>query len=248
MGTSIAVQLYTLREDMERDFLGTLKKISELGYQGVEFAGFGGFKAAELKEQLGILGLKPAGAHISIEQLENDLEEIIEYNVELGNKYIVCPWANFEVKEDFIKMAEALKKIGEKLRDRGLQLCYHNHAHEFASFDGEYGLDIIYNNVSSEILKTEIDTYWAAYAGLNPVDYLKKYAGRTPLVHIKDMDATEKREFTEIGNGILDIKAIVNQAADNGAEWVIVEQDVCKREPLESIKISINNLKKMNVI
>lgn len=247
MSIPIALQLYTLREETSKDFIGTLKKVSDLGYKGVEFAGFGGFKASELKGHLDALGLKAAGAHINVDELKNNLQQVIEYNVQLGNKYIVCPWAAYENKEDYIKMAEFLSEIGEKIKEAGLQLCYHNHAHEFKSFEGYYGLDILYNRVEKELLKAEVDTYWVAYAGLNPVDYLKKYSGRTPLVHLKDMENNDKRDFAEIGTGILDIKAIAEQAEKNGAEWLIVEQDVCKRKPLDSVRISINNLRNMNL-
>jgi sugar phosphate isomerase/epimerase len=232
---------------MGRDFIGTLKKVSDLGYSGVEFAGFGGLSSAELKAYLEEFKLKPVGAHIGIDALKNNLEEIIEYNLQLGNKYIVCPWASFQSKEDYIAMAETLGEIGRRIKEAGLQLCYHNHSHELQSFDGEYGLDIMYRSVDSEILKAEVDTYWIAYAGLNPVDYLEKYSGRTPLLHIKDMENSEKREFAEIGTGTMDIKALAEQAEKNGTEWLIVEQDMCKREPLESVRISIENLKEMNL-
>lgn len=247
MSIPIALQLYTLREEMERDFIGTLKKVSDLGYRGVEFAGFGGFSAAELKSYLEEFRLTPVGAHIGIDALKNNLEEIIEYNLQLGNKYIVCPWASFQGKEDYIAMAEALGEIGIKLKEAGLQLCYHNHAHELQSFEGEYGLDILYRTVDSELLKAEIDTYWIAYAGLNPVEYVAKYSGRTPLLHIKDMEDSKDRDFAEIGTGTINIKAIAEQAEKNGTEWLIVEQDRCKREPLESVRISIKNLKEINL-
>lgn len=247
MSIPVALQLYTLREETSKDFIETLKKVADLGYKGVEFAGFGGFSALDLRGYLDAFGLKPVGAHISVEELKNNLDHVIEYNVQLGNKYIVCPWASYETKEDYIKMADLLAKVGAKIKEAGLQLCYHNHAFELQSFEGEYGLDIMYNKVAAEHLMAEVDTYWIAYAGLNPVEYLAKYSGRTPLIHIKDMEDSEKREFAEIGTGTIDIKAIAKQAERNGVEWLIVEQDVCKREPLDSVRISINNLRKMEL-
>jgi sugar phosphate isomerase/epimerase len=247
MSIPIALQLYTLREETSKDFIETLKKVADLGYKGVEFAGFGGFSALDLRGYLDAFGLKPVGAHISVEELKNNLEHIIEYNVQLGNRYIVCPWATYEGKEDYIKMADFLAEVGAKIKEAGLQLCYHNHAFELQSFEGEYGLDIMYNRVPAEHLMAEVDTYWVTYAGLNPVEYLAKYSGRTPLIHIKDMEDSEKREFAEIGTGTIDIKAIAEQAEKNGVEWLIVEQDICKREPLDSVRISINNLRKMEL-
>lgn len=248
MKLPVAVQLYSIREETHKDFISALKKVAEIGYKGVEFAGFEGLKAREIKNCLDSLGLKSAGAHIGIDELKNNIDTIIEYNLELENRYIVCPWFSYENKEDYLRFAEILQGIGEKCSEAGLQLCYHNHAHELKLYDGKYGLDILYEKTAKQNLKAELDTYWISYAGMEPVDYMKKYEGRTPLIHLKDMAASEEREFTEIGNGIIDIKAIAAQAEKNGAEWLIVEQDVCKREPLESIKISFENLKKMNLI
>lgn len=241
----IGVQLYTLREELNKDFLGTLKKVKEIGYDGVEFAGFGGYEAAELKKYLEDINLKVISAHIGLEELKANLDEVIKFNLELGNKYIVCPWANYESIEDFIEMSGVLEDIGERLNKVGLKLCYHNHAQEFQKFQEGYGLDIIYGKVSEQFLSTEIDTYWVAYAGINPVEYIKKYKNRTPLVHIKDMEEGGTKSFTEIGNGILDIKSIVKQVEKNGAEWIIVEQDLCKRAALESIEISLKNLREL---
>ncbi len=248
MSIPVAVQLYTLRDALKEDFMGTLEKVAKIGYQGVEFAGFGGFDALELKEKLETLNLKPAGAHISLDELKNNLQEIIKYNLQLGNKYIVCPWASFTKREDYIDLAKTLDNIGKELKEADLQLCYHNHAHELELYDGAYALDLLFNQVDSEYLKAEIDTYWVTYAGLDAIEYMKKYSGRTPLIHIKDMAATKEKEFTEIGNGTIDIKAISEQAKNNGAQWLIVEQDICKINPLDSVKISFDNLKKMNEI
>lgn len=245
MSIPVAVQLYTLRDALKEDFMGTLEKVAEIGYQGVEFAGFGGFDALELKAKLETLNLKPAGAHISLDELKSNLQEIIKYNLQLGNKYIVCPWASFTKREDYIDLAKTLDNIGKELKEAGLHLCYHNHAHELDLYDGEYALDILFNQVDSEYLKAEIDTYWVTYAGLDAIEYMKKYSGRTPLIHIKDMAATKEREFTEIGNGTIDIKSISEQTKNNGAQWLIVEQDICKRNPIESVKISFDNLKKI---
>lgn len=244
----IALQLYTLREDMEKDFIESLKKVADIGYEGVELSGFGGFGALELKGYLDSFGLKPVGAHVSFDLLKNNLEDVIEYNLYLGNKYVVLPWAAYNGKEDFLRMAENLNKIGEKLKKEGLMLCYHNHHHEFKQFDGEYGLDIIYNNVPSDVLMAEVDAYWTAFAGVDPISYIKKYSGRTPLIHIKDVVADDSRDFTEIGTGIFDISSFIRQAEENGAEWLIVEQDACKMETFESIMISLRNLKKINLV
>ncbi len=242
MSLPIAVQLYTLREEMEKDFVGILEKVSNLGYQGVEFAGFGELQAEELKDHLDRLNLRAVGSHTAIDLLRNKLDEVIEYNLTIENRYIVVPYADYSSKEDFIEMAKELKGIATVLKDKGLTLCYHNHAHEFESYDGEYGLDLIYSNVSPELLQVELDTFWVKKAGLDPVTYLSKYSGRVPLVHLKDMEA-DTGDFAEVGEGVMNINKIIEAAQEADSEWLVVEQDKCKRPALESVEISINNLK-----
>ncbi|MFP4017422.1 MAG: sugar phosphate isomerase/epimerase family protein [Halanaerobiales bacterium] len=244
MSLPIAVQLYTVREELKNDFIGTLEKVAELGYTGVELAGFGDLEADEMKGHLDRLGLKAVGSHTAIDLLRNELDEVIEYNKTIGNKYIVVPYADYNGKEDFLAMADELRELGSKLKEKDLALSYHNHAHEFESFNDEHGLDLIYKNVSEDLLKVELDTYWVKKAGLDPVNYLMQYSGRVPMVHLKDMEA-ETGDFAEVGEGVIDIKAIINAAEEVGAGWLIVEQDQCKRPSLESIEISMNNLKEM---
>ena len=189
MSIPVAVQLYTLRDEMARDFTGTLAKLAETGYKGVEFAGYGGLTADLMKNHLDRLGLKAVGSHVGIDLLKNQLDEQIEYNLEIGNNYIVCPWAKFDSRAEWVEFAGFLNRVGEKCREKGICLCYHNHAQELELYNGEYALDILFKETDPEFLKAEIDTYWIQYAGIDPIEYMKKYAGRTPLVHQKDMEA-----------------------------------------------------------
>lgn len=248
MGIQIAVQLYTVRDQAEKDFIGTLEKISEIGYQGVEFAGYGGLSAGELAKVLERLHLKACGTHVGIDQVTQHLDEVIAYNKEIGNKHIICPWADVKTREDFINMGKLFNTVGEKCAKEGLVFGYHNHDFEFTSLDGEYGLDIMFAACAPANVKAELDIFWVRYAGEDPVKYIRKYAGRCPLIHIKDMDSLETRYNTEIGNGIMDFHAIHAAAKDAGVEWLVVELDECPRPSIESISISFENLKKMNLI
>jgi sugar phosphate isomerase/epimerase len=243
----VALQLYTLREEMAKDFTGILRKVAKIGYKGVEFAGYGDLSAEELKDLLDELGLKSAGSHVGPELLKNDIDEVIEFNKVIGTSYIVFPHATYESKEDYVEMAKFLNEVGKKVRENGMEFCYHNHAFEFTKYDGEYALDMLYRLTESENLQVELDTYWATYAGISPVEYIKKYSGRIPLIHLKDMEDSESRAFAEIGEGTIDIKAITAAGAAAGSKWFIVEQDKCKRPALESVKISLDNLKKMGL-
>lgn len=242
----VSIQMYTLREEAKKDFIGTLEKVAQIGYNGVELAGNGGLSSKELKKHLDRLGLKVSGSHVSLDDIKNNLEDLIKYNKEIGNKYIICAYSEFKDKEYVEELAEILSKAADKCNKEGLALGYHNHAHEFKKFDGKYGLDFLYEKSSS--IFAEIDTYWVYYAGLNPNEYITKYKGRCPLVHFKDMEKGEERSFAEVGEGVIDFKEIAESCEKAGVEWIVVEQDRCKRDPFESIKISYNNLKDMGII
>jgi len=244
MKLPIALQLWSIKEDVEKDFYGTLKKVAKMGYSGVEFAGYYGKSSQEVKKLLAELGLRVAGSHISKEQIIQQTDEVITFEKELGNKYIVCPYADFNSLEEWKEFAKDLQQAGKKLSEAGLKLLYHNHANEFVKFHNEYVLDILLNTGSSEFLQAELDTYWVEYAGVNAVHYMAKYHGRTPLIHLKDMSQS-KKESTELGNGVLDIRGIVQQAEKNNVEWLVIEQEAFTKPPLESIEIGLNNLKEL---
>lgn len=248
MKIPVALQLYSVRDEMQKDFIGTLGKVAGIGYKGVEFAGFGNIPAVQLRKVLADLGLAAAGSHTDIKLLTDKLDEVIEYNRTLGNKYIVCPYMSFESKEDIVKASELFNKIGEKIRTNGLEFLYHNHSHEFKKFYDEYGLDLLYKGVKPENMGAEFDTGWVFYSGVDPVEYIQSYKGRCPLIHVKDFTSTDGMKFTEVGNGIVDVKGIAAAAAEAGARWLIVEQDECSMPSLESVGISFENLKKMNLV
>jgi sugar phosphate isomerase/epimerase len=246
MKLPIALQLYTIRDETEKDMLGTLEKVAGMGYTGVEFAGFGGISAKEMKAGLGKLGLKAIASHTGIKLLKEKLDEEIEYNLEVGCKYIICPSNNCEPMDDFLNISEFFDTVGEKCRSNGLIFGYHNHDFEFEKVDGEYYLDALFSRVSPKNLVAEIDTGWAFYAGIDPAVYIAKYKGRCPLLHLKDFLTRGERTFTEIGNGIIDTSSIIQAAKAAGTEWLIVEQDVSSLTSLESAKICFDNLSKLN--
>ncbi len=242
----IALQLYTLRDDLAKDFTGTLKQVAAIGYAGVELAGHGGMTTRELKGLLDDLHLSVAGAHVGIDALETDIQKQVDDALTLGYRYVVVPYLNEDRRvgaDGYKKTAEALNGIGETLRPFGLTLCYHNHAFEFERQDnGEYGEDILLQNSDPALVKAEIDTYWVLVGGEDPVAFVKKYSGRVPLMHIKDRDPSDGT-FAEVGTGDLPLDALIEAAGEIGTEYLIVEQDVCKNPPLEAVTTSYNNLK-----
>lgn len=246
MSLPIALQLYSIKDETEKNFTEALKRVAKIGYNGVEFAGYGGLSSSELSVLLKELGLKVCGSHVSLEELTNNIEGVIEYSLEIGNPYIICPWAEYSSKQDYEKMAETLNELAIKCSAKGILLGYHNHGHEFQKFQGEYGLDIIYKETDRNLVKAEIDIYWVQYAGLDPAEYIKKHAGRCDLIHIKDMEIIDgEKRSTEVGNGIIDIKTIIVEAEKQGAKWLVVEQEFFNKPSLESVEIGFKNLKKL---
>lgn len=246
MNLSIGLQLYSIKEETAKDFVGTLRRVAEIGYQGVEFAGYGGLSSSELKKLLQELKLKPCGSHVPLVELTENLDKVIEYNLEIGNPYIICPFAEYGSKEDFLNMSALLTRIAEKCSKHGLMVGYHNHAHEMQQFHGEFGLDLIYKNTDPAKVKAEIDTYWIQYAGVNPLEYVKKHADRCEMLHIKDMEIVEGvKRSTEIGNGFMDIKALVETAEAINVKWLIVEQEFFTKPLMKAVAIGYENLKKL---
>lgn len=263
----IALQLYTVRGNMSADFEGTLKKVKEMGYDGVEFAGLYGKTAAEVKDLCQSIGLIPLSAHVPFVDMMSD-PSLLKTYADIGCEYVVIPYLTEEYrpgKERFKEVIEGAKILGEKANALGLKLAYHNHDFEFEKIDGEYALDILYKEVSPALLETQLDTCWVNVGGEDPVAYIRKYAGRTSLVHLKDFvgrksenmyaligikedpkkETVGEFEFRPLGAGVQDFPAILRAAEESGAKWVIVEQDkpCLNLTPLECAKASIDYLK-----
>lgn len=241
----IGLQLYTLREELEKDFEGTLRKVAELGYAGVEFYDYFGKTAGEVKELLRETGLTALGAHRPYAALLNDTEHEISYNLELGNRNLIVPYLT-EEQRNWEEAAANFRTIGEKCKAQGAVLSYHNHEFEFtAHYDGQTAFDYLFGQVPAELLQVEMDTCWVYYGGYDPVAYINKYAGRLPIIHLKDMKKMEdgSAETVVLGEGEVNLAAIIEAADAAGTEWAVVEQDFCRRAPLESIADSMKWIK-----
>ncbi|HZH59413.1 MAG TPA: sugar phosphate isomerase/epimerase [Metabacillus sp.] len=243
MGKLIAVQLFTLRDECEQDFYGTLEKVAALGFNGVELAGYYGKEAKELKQTLDRLGLVAVSSHVPLEQMEKNLENELEYLKTLNCKNIVCPYLVEERRDEYEQLAKTLNKVGERSSQEGIALSYHNHDFELEKRDGRSHLERLFDETNPEYVKAELDVYWLTLAGENPVDWMEKYTGRMPLIHLKDMTIDSEKTFAELGTGGVNLEAILHKLDEAKVEWMVVEQDRCKRSPIESIEISINYLK-----
>lgn len=270
MNFPIAIQLYSVRDEMDADFEGTLKKVKALGYDGVEFAGLFGKSAAEIKKMCDEIGLVPISAHVPFIDMIND-PSLLNVYAEIGCKFVAIPYLTEEYRpgnEKFGEVIEGARMLGQKARELGMTLSYHNHDFEFVKVDGEYALDILYKEVPAELLQTELDTCWVNIGGENPADYLRKYAGRADVLHLKDfvgnksenmyaligIDEDEKKEtggkfeFRPVGSGVQDFPAILDAAKTSGVKWVVVEQDQPSlgKTPMECAEMSINYLRSLD--
>ena len=260
---SVLLQVYSVREDAQRDFAGTLAKIKAIGYDGVELAGLYGQAPEAVRDAVTGAGLTAVSAHVPYPELAGDTEKTVKAYATIGCEFIAVPYLTEDLRPgggEFEHVVKEIGRIGECCKKHGIQLLYHNHDFEFAKMpDDRFALDYIYDTVPAELLQTEIDTCWVNVAGMEPAAYVRKYAGRAPVVHLKDfykegrpanmyeligMDLEKKEsagkfEFRPIGLGMQVMPELLEASEAAGARYVVVEQDASVgRTPMEAVTIS----------
>lgn len=249
MDRRIGAQYYTLRESCKtiEDFEMTCRKVSEIGYKIVQISGTP-LKAADMKPILDKYDLKVVVTHRKFEDFQNDLDEIMDYNKTLGCD--ICGLGgmpaeargSMEGLKQFIKDAN---EIAKKLQAEGLYFGYHNHAFEFKKVDGKCIMDYLIEGLDPEGAVFIVDTYWLQVGGKNPADFIKALGKRAMAIHFKDYEVGEDSRsgmMAEIGQGNLDWDSIIAACEEAGAKWALVEQDICRRDPFESMKMSYDYL------
>ena len=229
------IQLWSVKDETAKDFPGTLKRLGELGYKGVEFAGYGGYSAEEMKKMLDDAGLYSVGSHTGIEVFRDGFEEELEYHKVLGSKYIIIPYVELKTKEQIDELIYLLNKWSPVAKEAGIMLGYHNHQHEFEKFDGKYIMDIIAENTDDNVI-LELDVFWAEYADVNPVEYIKAMGKKIGLIHVKQIGKTT--ENCQLSEGRIDMAEVVE--ASKYAKYFIVEQEEYDKPVWE---ITENNIK-----
>ncbi len=238
--TNVGIQLYSLRDDVDKDVKGVIGKIAAAGYKEIETYGlsneqqFFGLSVKEFSDLLKANKLvTPSGHYMPTAMMfENgngdDVKKLCEVGNLLGQQYIVIPYLEEERRktiDQYKALAERMNKAGEICKTANLQLAYHNHDFEFIQMDGQTGYDIFMNSTDKALVKLELDLYWVVRAGLDPVEIFKKQPGRFPMVHIKDMDKTDNTKNTEIGNGSIDFKRILESTELAGIKHFYLEQE-----------------------
>ena len=218
-----ALQLYSIKEIAEQDFYHALHIAKQVGYDGVEFAGFYGKEAIETKKYIDDLGILPAGSHSGLNSIVDKFNETMEYNSIIGNKYVVVPYLSdkFHTADGIKIAAEYLNIASQNAKKYGIKIGYHNHAFEFSIIEEDKRLfDILAENTVNDIV-LEIDTYWAVKGGADPIEYCKKYSDRLDLLHFKDI--SKEGKDIEVGKGIIDFPAILKTS--DKINWCVMEQE-----------------------
>lgn len=240
----IGLQLYSVRNELPKDFTGVIEAIGKMGYQGVEFAGYYGWdkKPTELRKLLDDNGLKCCGTHTHLPTLEGDqLKRTIELHKTLGNKFLICPSLSAKDANGWLELAKKFNDISDRAKESDMLVGYHSHPGDFKKFDGKTAWEIFFDNTKPQVVH-QIDVGNTLDGGGDPIALIKKYAGRTKTTHLKEHGGPPG---AAIGEGTIDWTALLQTYESvGGTEWYIVEHETGK-EPLKSIKTCIDNLHKM---
>jgi sugar phosphate isomerase/epimerase len=246
----VAAQLYTVREFLKTpaEIESSLREIRAIGYQAVQLSALGPIPNKDLAEILSDLELICCVTHEPGEKILVEPENIIDRLAILNCRITGYPHPSgvlLETLDDVKQFAGRLNRSGRMFREAGITLVYHNHHIEFRRIGGKTILEILYDETDPENLQGILDTYWVQFGGGDPVAWCRKLKNRLPAIHLKDYIINEenKPDFAEIGQGNLDWKSVVKAAEESGCLWFCVEQDLCRRDPFESLKMSYNYIK-----
>jgi sugar phosphate isomerase/epimerase len=260
LGLPLGVQLYSVREFLPKDYEGTLRQLSAIGYREVEAAGFFGRTPIEVKHAMDAAGLRCVSAHYSLKDLLPKVDETIHYGRDLGLEFIVCasPWFKdpSRVKDpgsrgaretmtldDWRWNADQFNHIGERVKTAGMRFAYHNHTPEFRSENGVVFYDELLHLTDPQNVTMELDCGWCVVAGKNPAEYLTRYPSRFSMLHVKDFKMTaavtpgNPPPSTELGRGTIDYHPIFEAAKKASIKHAFVEQEQFDMPAMEALKI-----------
>tara|TARA_R110002049_G_scaffold902_1_gene6543 strand:+ start:9500 stop:10336 length:837 start_codon:yes stop_codon:yes gene_type:complete len=245
---NLGVQLYTFRKEMLDDAIGTLKKIAGLGIKQIESARstkglYYGLKPKEMKDVCSDLGMTLRSGHVA---LDEHWQNTMDQAAEAGQEYLICSSmpTQGQTADNYKSVAGAFNKAGEECKARNIKFGYHNHEYEFESENGKVFYDILLDNTQSDLVYMELDLGWVVVAGKDPLDYFKRYEGRFPLWHLKDMDMV-KKESTEFGKGGLNISQMLDHTKESGLKYIFIEQEEYASTPFESMAHNMKFMKNL---
>lgn len=257
-GKPVGLQLYTLRDQLEKDVAGTLEQVAKIGYKDVEIYSLYGKSPADFSKILSDNGITASSGHYMLKDVKGNWDQKIDDAKQLGLKYMVNAILQPEEHksfDDYKQLVDVFNRAGEATEKAGIQFCYHNHNFEFTKYGNTTAYDYLLDSLDPTLVKFEMDCFWVTHAGADPVAYFKKHPGRFPLLHIKDMKdepaPTHELDaklglFAPVGHGTIDWKRIFAAAKQGGMQHYFVEQDYCEQPPLEAIKASYEYLSKLS--
>jgi sugar phosphate isomerase/epimerase len=243
----IGLQLYTLRNLLPKEFEGTLAKVAEIGYQEVEFAGYFGHSPADVRAILDHHGLAAPSVHVPYEAIGTGWDPVLAAANTIGHRYVCVAWIPEGERKDldgWKRVGETFNRAGEACRKAGLTFAFHNHSYEFVPVAGELPYDVLLAASDPQLVKMEMDLYWITNGDQDPLAYFKKYPGRFPLVHVKDMVAGPDHKMVDVGAGSIDWRKIFAQSGQAGIRHYFVEHDQ-PADPIASIRASYAYLKQL---
>ncbi|WP_243430739.1 hypothetical protein DOK78_000983 [Enterococcus sp. DIV2402] len=243
MKPKVALQLWSIQEDCANDFVGSLEQVKAFGYDGVEFAGYYDKTATEINALVAELGLEIAGSHVPYEQLRDNLEVTLDFEQAIGNRRVIVPYASFSTLAEWKEFIVTMQTISQAVTARGMNVYYHNHAHEFLEIAGTDVVDLLARKI--ENLQLEVDLYWLAHADVDVAAWIKAHKTAIGLFHMKDKQAVLE-ESTELGAGVLPLKEYVAYAKELTLPWLVVEQEAFQNySPLEAAQLNVKTLKQL---
>ncbi|MBV9182658.1 MAG: sugar phosphate isomerase/epimerase [Acidobacteria bacterium] len=256
-GKPVGLQLYTLRDQLEKDVAGTIRQVADIGYKDVEIYSLYGKSPAEFQKILQDNGISASSGHYLLPDVKSNWDRRVEEAKTLGLKYMVnailAP-AERTSFEDYKRLVEVFNKAGETAHSAGIQFCYHNHNFEFTKYGDTTAYGYLLKTLDAKLVQFEMDCFWVTHAGEDPVSYFRGYPGRFRLLHIKDMKdkpaPTHELDakmglFAPVGQGTIDWKRIFAAARQGGMQHYYVEQDYCEQAPIEAVKLSYQYLSKL---
>lgn len=242
----VAIQLYTVRSLTAEDMIGTLAKLGAIGYQAVEFAGYGSSEPKAIRAALDQAGIDGIAAHVPLARIDHEFDTVLDEMHTIGCKHLIIPWLPPEMRNQagFDHLIATLNNRAPEARDAGLRMGYHNHDFEFIPVDGILPFDRIAGSTDPSLVSLEIDCGWVAYAGQDPVAIIDRYAGRVPLLHAKEEQVDGIEDLPAPGSGPLPWKEIVAAGNAAGSEYLIAEDDK-PLDPMKTAAEAFTNLTKL---
>lgn len=240
----VGLQLYTVRDLMKADLPGTLRKVAQIGYKEVEFAGYYGRTPAQIRALLKQNGLTSPSSHIGLDILEKDSVRAFADAKAIGHQWVTMPYIPEERRktvDDWNKIIDLLNQLGPQAKAAGLRLAYHNHDFEIRPVDGVRPLDMMLSKTDPALVDFEMDLYWVVFGGGDPLDFFNRYPKRFALVHVKDSAGPPDNKMVDVGKGTIDFPKIFAQSDKAGIKHYFVEHDQ-PADPIATIRNSYKYL------